>query len=141
MTYLLDTNVVSEWVKPRPNAGVLGWLADADEDRVFLSVISLAELRSGISSLPVGRRRERLDTWLSVELPNRFEARVLAIDTAVADKWGKITAAGKIAGRPIGPMDAFIAATAAVYDLTIVTRNISDFVSSNIPTLCPWSPD
>jgi predicted nucleic acid-binding protein len=141
MTFLLDTNTVSEWVKPNPNVGVVAWLADADEDRLFLSVITLAELRNGISILPLGRRRERLDTWLSAELPNRFEGRVLAVDVAVADKWGKITAAGKIAGRPIRAMDAFLAATAVVYDLTLVTRNESDFVSSNIPTLCPWSSD
>jgi toxin FitB len=141
MTFLLDTNVVSEWVKPRPDGGVINWLADTDEDRTFLSVVTLAELRAGIAGLPAGRRRERLDTWLSFELPDRFEGRVLSIDTAVADHWGKITAAGKALGRPIGSMDAFIAATAAVHDLTIVTRNVADFASTEIATLCPWSSD
>ncbi|MBX9778667.1 MAG: type II toxin-antitoxin system VapC family toxin [Xanthobacteraceae bacterium] len=141
MTFLLDTNVVSEWVRPRPDAGVINWLADTDEDRIFLSVVSLAELRSGIAVLPAGRRRERLDTWLSVELPDRFEARVLAIDAAVADQWGKMTAAGKTAGRPIGAMDAFLAATATVHDLTIVTRNVADFANVEVATLSPWLTD
>jgi len=141
VTFLLDTNAVSEWVKPRPNKGIVTWFADVDEDRLFLSVISLAELRKGISGLPAGRRRERLDSWLTVELPERFEARVLSIDAAVADQWGRITVAGKIAGRPIGIMDAFLAATAAVYDLTLVTRSFSDFAHTDIPTLSPWSSD
>ena len=141
MTFLLDTNLVSEWVKPRPNAGIIRWLADVDEDRTFLSVITLAELRNGIASLSAGRRRDRLDVWVSAELPDRFEGRVLVIDAAVADQWGRVTAAGKAAGRPIGAMDAFLAATAMVHELTVVTRNVADFEMIDIPILCPWSED
>lgn len=139
MTFLLDTNVISEWVKPRPDSAVITWLADADEDRILLSVVTLAELRAGVAGLPASERRQRLETWLSIELPERFEGRVLTIDAAVADQWGKITAAGKAAGRPIGAMDAFIAATAAVHDLTVVTRNVTDFAIADVATLCPWS--
>ena len=87
MSFLLDTNVVSEWVKPRPHQGVIAWLAEADEDRVFLSVVTLAELRHGIERMAAGSRRERLDVWLREELPLRFEKRVLSIDAAVADAW------------------------------------------------------
>ena len=73
MSFLLDTNVVSEWVKPRPHPGVITWLAEADEDRVFLSVVTLAELRHGVERMAAGSRRARLDVWLREELPLRFE--------------------------------------------------------------------
>jgi predicted nucleic acid-binding protein len=141
MTFLLDTNVVSEWVKQRANMGVVAWLAEADEDQVFISVVTLAELRYGIASLPAGRRRDRLDAWLSHELPSRFDGRVLPVDTAVADGWGRITATAKAAGRPISAMDAFLAATAHVHQMTLVTRDVSDFEASGTPVLCPWSDE
>ncbi|MGO9274577.1 MAG: type II toxin-antitoxin system VapC family toxin [Terriglobia bacterium] len=130
MSFLLDTNIVSEWVKPRPNPGVIAWLAEVDEDRVFLSVITLAELRYGIERLAEGRRRKRIEEWLRDELPVRFEGRLLPVDNAVADAWGKIVAQRETAGRPVGVLDAFIAATAQIHSLTIVTRNAPDFESS-----------
>jgi predicted nucleic acid-binding protein len=91
--------------KARPEPGVVAWLADVDEDRVFISVVTLGELRHGIERLPPGRRRSRLDDWLRHELPLRFEARVLPIDAAVADAWGTIVLHDR-AGHPIGSMDA-----------------------------------
>jgi predicted nucleic acid-binding protein len=139
MTFLLDTNVVSEWVKPQPNPSVVAWLADVDEDRTFISVITLAELRSGIAALAPGRRRDRLESWLAHDLPTRFEGRVLLVDAAVADGWGRITASAKTIGRSIHAMDAFLAATAHVHQLTLVTRNVSDFEDAGTPVLCPWS--
>ena len=138
MSFLLDTNVVSEWVKPQPNAGVIAWLAEVDEDRVFLSVVTLAEIRHGIERLAAGARRKRLDTWLRDELPLRFEGRVLSIDEAVADSWGKVVASREASGRPIGVMDAFIAATANVHALKLVTRNASDFKSAVNEIVNPW---
>ncbi|MBV8190650.1 MAG: type II toxin-antitoxin system VapC family toxin [Alphaproteobacteria bacterium] len=138
MSFLLDTNVVSEWVKERPNSGVVSWLAEADEDRVYLSVVTLAELRHGIHRLADGRRRRRLDVWLSHELPLRFEGRLLPIDPPVADCWGEVVAQRETAGRPIGAMDAFIAATAKVHDLALVTRNESDFGSTVKEIVNPW---
>ena len=139
MNFLLDTNVVSEWVKPRPNPGVVAWLAEADEDRVFLSVITIAELRHGIERMEAGRRRNRLDEWLREELTLRFEGRLLTIDRAVADAWGKIVARNEAAGRPIGIVDAFIAATAEVHGLTLVTRNASHFASLLKAVMNPWA--
>jgi toxin FitB len=139
MTFLLDTNVVSEWAKPAPSAGVIAWLADADEDRLFISVVTLAELRSGVAALPAGRRRNQLDEWLSNDLPTRFEGRVLPIDAAVADQWGRITAKAKATGRPMLAMDAFLAATAHTHQLTLVTRNVSDFQDAGTPVFCPWT--
>ncbi|HEY6431942.1 MAG TPA: type II toxin-antitoxin system VapC family toxin [Acetobacteraceae bacterium] len=138
MSFLLDTNVISEWVKPSPNAGVVRWLAEADEDRLFLSVITFAELRHGIERLQDGGRRKRLDEWLHNDLPQRFEGRVLAIDAPIAENWGIVVASRQSSGRPIGPMDAFIAATAQVHRLALVTRNESDFTQS-VPTIInPW---
>lgn len=139
MTFLLDTNVVSEWVKPSPNAGVVAWLAEVDEDRTFLSVVTLAELRRGIERLTAGRRRERLDGWLRNELPMRFERRILPIDDEIADAWGGVVARREAAGRPIGVMDAFIAATAIVRGLAVVTRNTVDFDATVTEIVNPWT--
>jgi toxin FitB len=139
VSFLLDTNVVSEWMKPHPNPGVVAWLADVDEDRVFLSVITLTELRYGIERMPPGHRRKRLDEWLEQELPLRFEDRILAIDAAVADACGKAVARSEALGRRMGAMDAFIAATAEVHRLTLVTRNTSDFQPTVKGVLNPWT--
>src|ERR1700693_6516382 len=102
MNVLLDTNLISEWIKPNPNAGVVAWLAGADEDRIFMSVVTLAELRHGIERLAAGQRRKRLNEWLEDELPQRFGDRVLPIDAAVAHSWGRIVARRETLGRPIG---------------------------------------
>src|SRR6266853_5022552 len=127
MSFLLDTNAVSEWVKPRPNPGLIGWMESADEDRIFISVVSLAELRYGVERMAAGRRRSRLEQWLQHELPLRFESRILPVDTNVAQAWGRTVSRSEAAGRPIGAMDAFLAATAETHHLTLVTRNGSDF--------------
>jgi len=139
VNFLLDTNVVSEWTKPRPDPQVVAWLAAVDEDRLLLSVITLAELRNGVASLPPSRRREQLDTWLSYELRDRFAGRLLPIDAAIADQWGSITAAAKAMGRTIHAMDALLAASAFVHELTLVTRDQSDFEGVGIALFCPWS--
>ncbi len=139
MSFLLDTNVVSEWTQPRPHPRVMGWLAEVDEDRVFLSVVTLGELRQGVDRLAAGRRRDRLDAWLRHDLPLRFEGRVLPIDATIADLWGGIRAKREIAGRPIAVIDGFIAATAEAHDLTLATRNAVDFRSSVKTVFDPWT--
>ncbi|MGB0009862.1 MAG: type II toxin-antitoxin system VapC family toxin [Candidatus Sulfotelmatobacter sp.] len=137
MNFLLDTNAVSEWVKPRPNPGLVAWMDSADEDRIFLSVISLAELRYGIERMAQGRRRRRLDDWLQHELPMRFEGRILTVNAVIADAWGNTVSRSVAAGRPISVMDAFLAATAEFHHLTLITRNVSHFpLLKNI--LNPW---
>jgi toxin FitB len=138
MSFLLDTNAVSEWVKPRPNPGLVAWMEAADEDRIFISVVSLAEIRYGIERMPAGRRRHRLEQWLRDELPVRFESRILFVETKVAEAWGKIVSRSEAAGRPMGAMDAFLAATAETHHLTLVTRNVSDFRLLKA-VLNPWS--
>ena len=139
MNFLLDTNIVSEWTKPRPNAGVVDWLARVDEDEVFLSVVTFAELRHGIERLAQGARRRRLDEWLRAELPLRFDTRIVGVDGAIADEWGRLVARREARGRPFHPMDALIAATAQVHDLTLVTRNTADFEASVPSLLNPWT--
>jgi hypothetical protein len=139
MSFLLDTNVVSEWVKPDPNPGVVAWFAHIDENQVFLSVVSLTELRYGVERMPRGKRQKRLNAWLQEELPLRFEGRILTVDRAVADACGKLVARSEAVGRPIEVMDAFIAATAEVHQLTLVTRNATDFQSTVRAILNPWT--
>jgi toxin FitB len=139
VSFLLDTNVVSEWTKPRPNPGVVEWLAQVDEDEVFLSVVTFAELRHGIERLPAGDRRRRLDEWLRNDLPLRFEDRIVAVDGAIADEWGRVVARRESRGRPMSAMDALIAATGQVHGLTVVTRNMADFQGSVKSVLNPWT--
>ena len=138
MSFLLDTNAVSEWTKPRPNPGLIGWMESTDEDRVFISVITLAELRYGVERLAARARRRRLEAWLGHELPLRFEGRILPVDANIAEAWGKAGSRSDAAGRPIGAMDAFLAATAEFHHLTLVTRDVSDFQLLKA-VLNPWT--
>lgn len=138
MSFLLDTNIVSEWTKPRPNAGVVDWIAKVDEDSVHLSVVTFAELRHGIERLSPGKRRTRLDEWLRVDLPLRFAGRILPVDAAIADYWGCLVARRESRGRPMSAMDALIAATAAVHSLVLVTRNSADFAGVASSVANPW---
>src|SRR3546814_661087 len=123
VSFLLDTNLVSEWVRPKPDPGVVAWLADADEDRLFLSVVTLAEIRRGIERLAPGKRRQQLDAWLREELPARFERRLLPVDEAIANRWGEIVARRERAGRPIGSMDAFIRSEEHTSELQSLMRS------------------
>jgi predicted nucleic acid-binding protein len=135
VSFLLDTNVISEWVKPRPDPRVIRWLEEIDEDRTFLSVASLAEIRQGIELLPDGRRRDRLDAWLVEDLPGRFEGRILPIDRDIAETWGILMVRGKQSGVTLGSIDAFFAATAEARRLTLATRHTKDFATIGI-SLC-----
>src|SRR3546814_16750182 len=97
--------------------------ASIDEEQLHLSIVSLAELRHGIERLDAGRRKTALDLWLTEQLPLRFDNRLLPVDAETADAWGRIVEAAQAAGRPIGAMGAFIAATAKRHQFTLVTRN------------------
>jgi predicted nucleic acid-binding protein len=139
MSFLLDTNVLSEPMKERPNPGVLAWLSRVDEDQVFVSVVSITELRFGVERLAIGKRRERLDGWLRKDLILRFEGRILPIDLRIADACGGLMARSESMGRPMEARDAFIAATAEVHGLTLVTRNTSDFEPTLKAIISPWT--
>jgi toxin FitB len=135
--WLIDTNIVSEWVKPRPDARIAGWLDEVDEDLIFLSVVSLAEIRFGVERLAPGRRRSRLDQWLRAELPERFEGRIVRVDGQVADACGRLLARARQAGRGLGAMDALIGATCLACDLVLATRNLGDFDGLGIELHAP----
>jgi toxin FitB len=138
LTYLLDTNVISEWTKPRPDRGVVGWLEGADESSLYLSVVALAEIRLGIELLPKGRKRDRLTRWLEVDLALRFEGRVIKIDQAIAVSWGQIVARSRALGAAPPILDAFLVATAIVHGMTLVTRNLRDVQRFGAAVLDPW---
>ncbi|HXQ98698.1 MAG TPA: type II toxin-antitoxin system VapC family toxin [Candidatus Limnocylindrales bacterium] len=138
MNFLLDTNVVSEWVKPRPNVNVVRWLADSDEDRVYLSVITFAEIHHGIEEMHAGRRRDALISWLHDDLAARFGDRVLDVNMLVAKTLGAVMAQSRLKGVNLGVSDGFIAATAISHELTLVTRNKKHFERLNLPVLNPW---
>jgi predicted nucleic acid-binding protein len=139
LSFLLDTNVISEWVKPKPHAGVIRWLAEADEDRVFISVISIAEVRRGLERMANGQRRDRIAAWLWEDLPARFEGRILPVDLAVAQEWGVTVERARSRGIGLGIMDAFLAATAEARELTLVTRNTKDFRGLGMEIFDPWA--
>jgi predicted nucleic acid-binding protein len=137
--FLLDTNVVSEWVKPRPNDGVIEWLRTVSESELYFSVVSLAEVRQGIERLPAGARRSKLDTWLTDHLVIRFEHRTLTVDTETSDIWGRITARAVRRGLTVEAMDGLIAALALQHDMSVVTRNVNDFAPLGVRLLNPWT--
>lgn len=139
MNFLLDTNIVSEWTKLQPSPRVTQWLAEVEEEHVFLSVVTVAEIQHGIEALPASAvKRDRLKSWLRGYLLTRFEGRLLNIDIETAMIWGQITVLSKSAGRMIGVVDGFIAATAVRHDLVLVTRNVADFERCGIRLLNPW---
>lgn len=138
MRFLLDTNLISELTKQRSDPGVVDWLDNSDEDRIFISAVTIAEIRYGIERLPQGKRRQHLTVWLADDLPARFEGRVLPVDARVGNGWGRVMARGRAAGKPVGIMDAFIAATAECHDLSSVTRNVTDFEHLGLRIVNPW---
>ena len=138
MSFLLDTNVLSEPMKERPNPGVIAWLSQVNEDEAFVSVVTITELRYGVERLAIGKRRERLDGWLRRDLILRFEGRILPVDLRIADACGGLMARSESMGRPMEARDAFIAATAEVNGLTLVTRNTSDFEPTLRAIISPW---
>jgi predicted nucleic acid-binding protein len=139
LTFLLDTNVVSEWVKPRPDKGVIAWLGSAGESNLYLSVVSLAEVRQGIELLPTGTRRAKLDAWLTDDLIARFEQRMLTVDADTADIWGRITARARRRGESVEAMDGLIGALALQHSMSVVTRNVTDFAPLGVPLINPWT--
>ncbi|CDZ51944.1 type II toxin-antitoxin system VapC family toxin [Neorhizobium galegae] len=139
MRVLLDTNVLSEVTKPRPAEGVLNWLHGLDEDRTFISIISIAEIRRGVALMDGGRKRDALDEWLTHDLPQRFENRIVPVEAPVALAWGDLMALAKRNGRGLASMDGLIAATAVAHQLTLATRNTKDFEGFGIDIIDPWA--
>jgi toxin FitB len=135
---LLDTNVLSELVRPKADRRLLTWIDSIDEDETFVSVVTIAEIRSGVASLPSGRRRDALDSWLRFELLDRYRDRILTVTVEIADQWGELAARAKQSGRSLGVMDGFLAATAKAKGLVVATRNTRDFAPIGIACFNPW---
>jgi toxin FitB len=136
--YLLDTNCISEAVRLRPEPRVISWLQTADESLLYLSVLTLGEIRKGVAALAQSKRRTLLESWLDTELVARFSARILSIDAAIADRWGSLAARAGSKGRSLSTVDGLLAATAIHHNLTIVSRNDTDFAGLQVPLFNPW---
>ena len=136
--FLLDTNIISELIKPRPEPKVAAWIEAADESLLYLSVLTLGEIRKGIAALPRTARRGQLEAWLASDLHARFSGRILPVDEAVADRWGLLTGEASRKGIRLPVIDGLLAATALSHNLTLVTRNATDMAATGVPTLNPW---
>ena len=130
--------MLSELAKPRPDAGVLGWLEEADENRLYLSVLTLGELEKGIARLPASARRTRIERWVRRDLAARFEGRIVDVDRSVAERWGAISGVSESRGTPLPVIDALLAASALVHGLEVVTRNTADLERCGARCVNPW---
>jgi predicted nucleic acid-binding protein len=138
MRFLLDTSVISELVASQPESHVVRWVDSLDEDRLYLSVITIGEIKKGIERLPDSRRKRELAEWLEADLLIRFEDRILAIDAPTILIWGELTADLETQGRRMPAIDSLIAATALQGRLRLVTRNEHDFANSGVAVINPW---
>ena len=136
--YLLDTNIISEIVKPRPEPKVTSWVDAAEESTLFLSVLTLGEVRKGIASLRDSPKRVELAHWLERSLVLRFSGRILPVDEHIADRWGRIAGAAAARKTPMPVIDGLLAATALQHDLTLVTRDTQGTAGSGVLTFNPW---
>lgn len=135
MSYLLDTNVLSELRRREPDPGVVAWINERPATTLFLSVLTLGEIRKGVENLADSPRRLALLDWLETELPAYFAGRLLAVDAGVSDRWGRLQAQ---AGRPLPAIDSLLAATALHHGQVLVTRNSRDFVYPGLEVVNPW---
>jgi predicted nucleic acid-binding protein len=136
--YLLDTCVLSELVKPKPDPNVVEWVGQHDEHNFLLSVITIGELRKGIAKLPGGANRSRLERWVAEELAARFRQRVIPIESRVASAWGVILGEAESRGEKLPVIDALIGATAMVHNCVVATRNVSDLERTGADVISPW---
>jgi toxin FitB len=135
---LLDTTIVSEPLRAAPNARVLAWIDAHTVETFYLSTISLAELRYGVTALPEGKRREALHHGLERRILPLFAGRILPFDAAASAAYVALRARAKIEGKAIAPADGYIAATAAVHGLIIATRDVAPFLAAGLKVICPW---
>ncbi len=138
MNYLLDTCVLSEFTRRLPHANVIGWMDAVEEEKLFLSAITLGEIQRGIDRLPESHRKMELLLWLNNSLMQRFGQRIIALDAQTMLTWGAFTARMEKSGQPMSLMDSLIAATAMQNNLIIVTRNVADFLPCGVQVINPW---
>jgi predicted nucleic acid-binding protein len=135
MSYLLDTNILSETIRRNPNKAVIAWLNQLPGEALYVSVLTLGQIRKGIETLADRKRREKLRLWLEHDLPEWFEGRVLPVDLEVADRWGRLLAE---VGRPAPTIDSLLATTALHHELRLVTRNSGDFDYPGLEVINPF---
>jgi toxin FitB len=137
MRYLLDTNIISNLTKPKPSASLMAWMADQVDEDLFISSLTVAELRRSVLQKPAGKRRDELEAWFSgPDGPQSlFAGRVLSFDEKAALAWGRFMANGKAAGKPRSALDTIVAAVAVVNNCMIVTDNEKHF--ADVKTLNP----
>lgn len=136
--FLIDTNVISEVLRPAPDSNVVEWCRTTDRDQLFLSVVSLGEIRKGLTLMPVGVRRNQLEKASTALIPDWFAGRILTVTQAIAERWGVLEGERQRLGRPLHVPDAQIAATALEHGLTLVTRNVADFEHLGLSIVNPW---
>ena len=135
MSYLVDTNVISELIKPMPEPLVLSWAEQTSNTSLYISVLTLGEIKKGIAKLKDTPKQQRLNTWLEQDLPAWFRERILPIDQNIAVRWGTLQAE---CGRSLSVIDSLLAATALCHQLTLVTRNTCDFDFPGLTVINPW---
>ena len=138
VAYLLDTCVISELIKDRPDPNVQRWCSRVEDHRLFLSVLTLGELAKGVAKLPESARRKKLGDWVSVDLAAQFEGRLLPVDERVARAWGDLSGKAEAKGRRLPVIDSLLAATALVHNLYVVTRNTVHMEQAGVITVNPW---
>lgn len=138
MKYLLDTCVISELVKKEPHPSVIRWMDTGDESKMYLSVLTLGEIIKGINKLPNGDRREKLQSWVTNDLVQRFGSRLLEIDAEISMAWGTMLGESERLGEKLPVVDSLIAASANVHDLIVVTRNVKDMERCRTKVFNPW---
>ncbi len=139
MNYLLDANVISELISKQPNKRVVEWLDRLDPNTIYLSVITIGEIRKGIEKLPPSKRRDKVKEWLEEDLLLRFQGRILNITTEVMLIWGELTGRLENEGRRIIALDSLIAAIALHGSYHLVTRNERDFQHTGVKIINPWN--
>jgi len=136
--FLLDTCLISELVKKEPNPSVVSWLDEQDEQKLFLSVLNLGELQKAISKLPDSKKKTELQSWVELDLVERFNGRILEIDLDTAISWGRLQGEAERVGEKLPVMDSLIAATAATHGLIVVSRNERDIERCGVRVCNPW---
>jgi predicted nucleic acid-binding protein len=138
--FLLDTNVISELMKPRPNEHVVQWVEATSESLLYLSVISIGEIRTGIDLLDEHEpRRAALQSWLDHDVRVRFGERLIPFDAGVVERWGQLEALARKRKLMLPTIDAELAATALQHGLTLVTRNTRHIAPTGVPSFNPWT--
>ncbi|MDH5433331.1 MAG: type II toxin-antitoxin system VapC family toxin [Gammaproteobacteria bacterium] len=138
MSYLLDTCVISELFKPKPNQNLTKWIESQEEYELYVSVLTFGEIEKGIEKVSDENRKEKIKLWVEEDLKNRFEGRIIPLDLDIAIQWGRIQGSAEQTGKPMPAIDGLIAASGLAYDLVVVTRNTKDMQQSGVQLLDPW---